>query len=184
MRVFVSYSRKDATAAGQLVADLEKASLSAWHDHELHGGDPWWQDILQHIRNCDVFVLALSDNVLASKPCMAELGYARALGLPIVPVQIGPVGNIRATPGRHPGTRLHGAHGRCCPLAPGSDLRVRRGASSVAGSSSASPGRPVRVPRTSRFRDHCCGTVSTGTERVRPPTTRMPGDGGRRRSSR
>jgi hypothetical protein len=98
MRVFVSYSRKDATAAGQLVADLEKASLSAWHDHELHGGDPWWQDILQHIRNCDVFVLALSDNVLASKPCMAELGYARALGLPIVPVQIGPVGNIRATP--------------------------------------------------------------------------------------
>lgn len=98
MRLFVSYSRKDAAAARQLISDLEKASLSAWHDHELHGGDPWWQDILQQIRNCDVFVLALSDNVLASKPCMAELGYARALKLPIIPVQIGPVGNIRATP--------------------------------------------------------------------------------------
>jgi hypothetical protein len=97
MRLFVSYSRRDATAAGQLIADLEKASLSAWHDHELHGGDPWWQDILQQIRNCDVFVLALSDNVLASKPCMAELGYARALKLPIIPVRIGAVGNIRAT---------------------------------------------------------------------------------------
>jgi len=98
MRLFVSYSRRDATAAGQLIADLEKASLSTWHDHELHGGEPWWQDILQQIRNCDVFVLALSDNVLASKPCMAELRYARALKLPIIPVQIGPVGNIRATP--------------------------------------------------------------------------------------
>jgi TIR domain len=98
MRLFVSYSRRDATAAGRLIADLEKASLSAWHDHELHGGDPWWQDILQQIRSCDVFVLALSDNVLASKPCMAELGYARALKLPIIPVQIAAVGNIRATP--------------------------------------------------------------------------------------
>src|SRR3954462_3466376 len=98
IRIFASYSRKDEAAVQDLIADLGRAHLSVWHDQALHGGDPWWQDILRRIRECDVFVFALSENSLASKPCLAELSYARALGLPVVPVQVGPVGNLRLTP--------------------------------------------------------------------------------------
>jgi hypothetical protein len=98
MRLFVSYSRGDRSAVGELIEDLEQARLSVWHDQELHGGEPWWENILEQIRSCDVFLLALSKNSLASKPCQAELSYARALGLPILPVLIGPAGNLRTTP--------------------------------------------------------------------------------------
>src|SRR3954452_8350576 len=98
IRIFASYSRKDEAAVQDLIADLGRAHLSVWHDQALHGGDPWWQDILQRIRECDVFLFALSKNSLASKPCRAELSYARALGIPILPVQTGPVGNLRTTP--------------------------------------------------------------------------------------
>src|SRR3954470_9085930 len=98
MWLFASYSRKDETAVEELIADLERAHLSVWHDQEIRGGYPWWQDILLRIRQCDVFLFALSKNSLASKPCLAELSYARTLGLPILPVLIGPVGNLRLTP--------------------------------------------------------------------------------------
>src|SRR3954454_20635760 len=97
-QLFVSYSRKDEAAVRKLIADLGQAHLWVWHDQELRGGDPWWQDILRRIRQCDVFLFALSKNSLTSKPCLAELSYARALGLPVLPVQVGPVGNLRLTP--------------------------------------------------------------------------------------
>ena len=93
--VFLSYSRKDAAAAGRLASDLERGRISVWRDTELRGGDLWWQTILEQIRACDVFVLALSNDGLASKPCRAELQYARDLGLPVLPVQIGPVDSLR-----------------------------------------------------------------------------------------
>ena len=93
--VFLSYSRKDEAAARQLESDLERGRATVWRDAELRGGDPWWQKILEQIRACDVFVLALSNNGLASKPCRAELAYARDLGLPVLPVQIGPVDSLR-----------------------------------------------------------------------------------------
>lgn len=96
--VFLSYSRKDETAARQVVSDLERGHVSVWRDSELRGGDPWWQKILEHIRECDVFIFALSNNGLASKPCRAELAYARDLGLPVLPVQIGPVDSLRTAP--------------------------------------------------------------------------------------
>jgi hypothetical protein len=93
--VFLSYSRKDEAVARQLEADLQRGRVSVWWDSELRGGDHWWQTILEQIRISDVFVFALSNNALASKPCRAELGYARDLGLPILPVQIGPVESLR-----------------------------------------------------------------------------------------
>lgn len=98
MQLFVSYSSKDNTSVKTLIRDLEAARHGVWVDQELTGGDSWWREILQQIRRCDVFVLALSNNSLRSKPCIAELDYAKALGLPLVPVQIGPVDSPRLAP--------------------------------------------------------------------------------------
>lgn len=75
-----------------------RGHLSVWHDLEFRGGDPggrtsWWGSAIS-----DVFLFALSNNGVRSKPCLAELARARVLGLPIVPVRIGPVDHIGTTP--------------------------------------------------------------------------------------
>ena len=69
-----------------------------WFDQELGGGDAWWNAILEQIRSCDVFIVALSNNWLQSKPSLAELRYAQALNRPILPVRVGPVDSVRVNP--------------------------------------------------------------------------------------
>jgi hypothetical protein len=96
--VFISYSTADGDAVRSLVSDLEFARQSVWLDQDLTGGDAWWAKILEQIRKADVFVLALSDNSLQSKPCQSEIAYARALGIPILPVQIADVESYRVDP--------------------------------------------------------------------------------------
>lgn len=96
--LFLSYSTRDREHLDDLLSALHHAGETVWFDEELGGGDVWWQKILERIRGCDVFVFALSDNSLRSKPCLAELNYAQALGKPVLPIQIGPVASMRVTP--------------------------------------------------------------------------------------
>ncbi len=96
MKVFISYSRHDEGAVRSMVSDLHRARVEVWLDDNLGGGDAWWSEILEQIRGCTVFLFAASDNSLHSKPCKAELGYAQALGLPMLPVQIGEISSYRA----------------------------------------------------------------------------------------
>jgi hypothetical protein len=98
MGLFISYSSQDKGAIEPLRSALNRAHQQVWMDEELGGGEAWWRTILEQIRNCEVFIVALSDNSLGSKPCQAELRYARALRRPILPVQIGPVTNVRLNP--------------------------------------------------------------------------------------
>lgn len=95
MEIFISHASDDGAAIRSLVQDLEGAGKQVWLDHDLKGGEAWWTSILNHIRACKVFIFAVSDNSLKSKPCRAELDYASALGLPILPVQIGEVKSFR-----------------------------------------------------------------------------------------
>jgi hypothetical protein len=88
MAVFISYARKDAALADLLRQDVERAKRDAWIDRELTGGQDWWDTILGQIRQCNVFVFALSPDSLRSKACMAELHYALALGRPLLPVMV------------------------------------------------------------------------------------------------
>jgi plastocyanin len=98
MTVFVSYSTRDGDTVKSLTQDLQDADEQVWLDQRLAGGDTWWRAILEQIRSCDVFAFALSQNSIESKPCQAELQYARALGLPILPVQVGPVDSMQLNP--------------------------------------------------------------------------------------
>ena len=98
VRLFLSFSRMDAAQVEELIRDLEHAHLSVWRGDALRGGDRRWQGILEHIRQSDLLIFALSDNSLRSKPCLSELSYARALGVPVLPVQVGSVEELRTTP--------------------------------------------------------------------------------------
>ena len=98
MAIVLSYSRKDERVVKALVQGLEGAKREVWFDHNLGGGDAWWDAILENIRSATVFLFALSDASLHSKPCRLELDYALDLGRPIVPVQVGPVTSFRTNP--------------------------------------------------------------------------------------
>lgn len=98
MAFFISYSRRDDGAVQVLATDLERTRNAIWIDRELGGGEDWWQEILRQIREASVFVFAVSTNSLRSRPCLAELEYAIALGVPVLPVQVGAVDSFRTTP--------------------------------------------------------------------------------------
>jgi hypothetical protein len=87
-RVFVSYSRNNLDAVTQLIKDLQDVGINAWHDQTLTGGQRWWDNILANIRECDIFVFALSPESWDSEACKSELGYVVQLGKPILPVLV------------------------------------------------------------------------------------------------
>ena len=98
MAIFVSYSSRDRALVEGLLVALRRAHEQVWLDEELGGGEAWWRAILEQIRGCEVFIVALSKNMLESKACQAELGYAQELGKAILPVQVGPLDNMRINP--------------------------------------------------------------------------------------
>ena len=91
MLIYLCYSRRDAEQASQLRADLEQLGHEVWVDDILQGGQAWWDEVLARVRECDLFVLALSPSCAASQACMTEAAYAGALRRPILPVVVGPV---------------------------------------------------------------------------------------------
>ena len=98
MTVFVSYSSRDRDAVKSLTQDLQDADEQVWMDQRLAGGEAWWRAILEQIRGCDVLIFALSQSAIESRPCQAELQYAQALGLPVLPVQVGAIDSMQLNP--------------------------------------------------------------------------------------
>lgn len=93
MQIFISYS-KTREQVDTLVEDLEALGHEVWFDQELIGGQRWWDSILERIRNCDLFIFALSPASLASHPCELEYTYAGALKKRILPVMVEEVNTL------------------------------------------------------------------------------------------
>lgn len=87
-RVFVSYSRNNLDVVKQLIDDMKAVGIETWHDQALTGGQRWWDNILSNIRECDIFVFALSPESWDSEACKSELDYVVQLGKPILPVLV------------------------------------------------------------------------------------------------
>ena len=87
-KVFVSYSRNNLDVVSQLVEDLQAVGMTTWHDQTLTGGQRWWDNILANIRDCEVFIFALSPESWESEACRSELAYVCGLGKPILPVLV------------------------------------------------------------------------------------------------
>lgn len=90
MKVFISYSRVDTQFTYQYVARVRRTfpGSSFWFDEELHGGDNWWNAILDQITSCDIFIYLLSNESLLSPYCRAELAEAQRLQKRIITVMV------------------------------------------------------------------------------------------------
>jgi hypothetical protein len=98
MGCFLSYSRTDTGVARMIRQDLHNSGQQVWLDQELGGGEQWWRTILQEIRSSSIFIFLVSDGWARSKPCQAEYAYARTLGIPMLPVQVGELASLRTVP--------------------------------------------------------------------------------------
>jgi hypothetical protein len=81
-----------------MVEDLRSAGIETWHDQTLTGGQRWWDNILAKIRECDIFIFALSIESWESEACRSELSYLEKLGKPILPVLVSDDYNINLLP--------------------------------------------------------------------------------------
>lgn len=87
-KIFISYDRASKDIVEHLVQDLRDDDHEIWFDQHLTGGQKWWDNILSEIRQCEIFVAALTAAFLESKPCQRELKYATDLQRNVLPVRL------------------------------------------------------------------------------------------------
>lgn len=95
MSLFISYTHSDDAQVRLIKNDLERMGRSVWLDHQIHGGERWWHEIIQQIQTAEVFVFALSKDSWQSRPCRAELKYAEELRVPVLPLLVGSLDSRR-----------------------------------------------------------------------------------------
>jgi integrase len=88
MRLFISYSRVDKPTCNEIVKKLARTAHEVWWDHQVYGGQRWWNEILKKLEWCEVFVYLLSPESLASDYCRREYQIAKDLGRYVIPVLI------------------------------------------------------------------------------------------------
>ena len=88
-QIFLSYSRVDRRFVEALADKLRRiyGHDNVWFDEGLHGGDIWWEEILEQIASRDIFIYVLSNDSVQSDYCQAEFTEARRLQKQIITVQ-------------------------------------------------------------------------------------------------
>ena len=87
-KVFISYARENQRIVGVLAADLRDMGYSVWFDQELTGGQVWWDQVLEQIRECEILLVVLTPASLESEACGLEWGYGSSLGKSLLPVMV------------------------------------------------------------------------------------------------
>ena len=89
LSVFISYSREnDRVVTGLLAQALSKQGFKTLLDRRLYPGANITNTICKQISEAHAVILVLSEKSISSPWVNQELGYARALDKPIIPIQI------------------------------------------------------------------------------------------------
>lgn len=91
-QIFISYSHKDHAFVGRLSTALSGQGYSVWFDQRtLEVGERWREEIVAGIKECEAFVLVLSEESVESADVAKELSLAEGFGRRIFPVMVGEV---------------------------------------------------------------------------------------------
>lgn len=89
-RLFISGALADSDRTDELAEWLTTQGHQAWRAPLAPGGHVWWAGIVQHISDCDVFVVIFSDAWLDCGACRRALEWAYAVGKPVLVVKVAP----------------------------------------------------------------------------------------------
>lgn len=85
-RVFISYRHSDKSKVKNLVEILEENGLEPMWSQDLKPGGGFTQDIMDFIAHSHVFVPFLTKDSIERGWVNQEIGYAKALNIPILPI--------------------------------------------------------------------------------------------------
>ena len=87
--VFISYSRENQQEVIKLVEYLRAQDVAVWMDEsDIHGATMWTKEIVEAIRACSVFILAISRHSTGSKNVVKELALASEREKIILPIYL------------------------------------------------------------------------------------------------
>lgn len=93
MKVFLSYSQRDALLARNIADGLRREGLTVWAPgEEILPGDNWADRVSQALKECDAMVALLTVNTPPSSNVQWEIGYAlgnKAYSHRVIPVLVG-----------------------------------------------------------------------------------------------
>jgi len=93
MKIFLSYSQRDAALAQKIAHGLRGEGLQIWlPEEELLPGDNWAERISRALDECDSMVVLLTPNVTQSSNVQWEMGYAlgnKAYSKRVIPIVVG-----------------------------------------------------------------------------------------------
>jgi formylglycine-generating enzyme required for sulfatase activity len=84
--VFISYSKKDWAYARHLADELLQRGFDVWIDDQIDYGEDWWPEIVQAIRGCGAFIVAMTPDSGRSRWVTHEVMLADDLGKPMFPL--------------------------------------------------------------------------------------------------
>lgn len=83
--VFISYSHKDRDIILDIITPLYEAGWKIWYDEGLTIGDRYDETLKEHIRNCSVFLLFLTNHSRESRYIREnEIPWAEEFEKPII----------------------------------------------------------------------------------------------------
>ena len=87
--VFISYSRENQREVIKLVEYLREQGIAVWMDEtDIHGATIWTKEIVEAIRACNLFILAISRHSPGSKNVVKELALASEREKIILPIYL------------------------------------------------------------------------------------------------
>ena len=90
MKIYLSYRSLDRETIRSLVSDLQNIGHEVWTDH--HSATAyWWDNILEGIRGCHVFIFGLNEGWFETESCQREFAYATTLNKPRLGVKLAQV---------------------------------------------------------------------------------------------
>ena len=99
LKIFISYSHKDEVFKDELVRILtglqRRGVVNTWHDHHIEPGEEWNKAIHDAINECDLAILLVSPDYLASRFIQEEeqpklLQRRQEMQLPLIPIIVRP----------------------------------------------------------------------------------------------
>jgi hypothetical protein len=95
VKIFLSYCRDDENFARQLAYNLRRLGASVWIDVEaIRAGSKWSREVQQGLDMCEVMLVVVSPESMASDNVEDEWQYYREKDKPIVPILYKPADNV------------------------------------------------------------------------------------------
>ena len=87
VNTFLSYADNDKIIAGRLKEKLDDFDVFLSHE-DIHLGDDWLTELQKNIKNCEIFIVLLSQNFHNANFTNHEVGYAIACNKRIFAISI------------------------------------------------------------------------------------------------